>query len=89
LAGRQLRAFEEKWLGATPPAPGEMLQAPDFSAVADFNPTVTAIQKMDTLPFRPKQLLPLVIAALLPFLPVAAIEIPLQEILVQVLKMLK
>jgi len=54
-----------------------------------LQPTVTAIQKMDTLPFRPKQLLPLVIAALLPFLPVAAIEIPLKEILVQVLKMLK
>jgi hypothetical protein len=89
LAGRQLRAFEEKWLGASPPAPGEMLQAPDFSAVSDFNPTVTAIQQMNTLPFRPKQLLPLVVAALLPFLPVVAIEIPLKEMLLQVLKMLK
>ena len=89
LAGRQLRAFEEKWLGASPPAVGEMLQAPDFSAVADFNPTVTGIQKMNTLPFRLKQLLPLVVATLLPFLPVAAIEIPLKQILLQVLKMVK
>jgi hypothetical protein len=89
LAGRQLRAFEEKWLGASPPAAGEMLRAPDFSAVGDFNPTVTAIQKMNTLPFWPKQLVPLVIAALLPFLPVAAIEIPLKEILLQVLKLVK
>ena len=51
LAGRQLRAFEEKWLGASPPAPEEMLRAPDFSAVVDFNPTVVAIQKMNTLRF--------------------------------------
>jgi hypothetical protein len=32
---------------------------------------------------------PLIVAALLPFLPVAAIEIPLQEILRQVWKLVK
>jgi hypothetical protein len=89
LAGRQLRAFEDKWLGASPPAAEEMLRAPDFSAVIDFNSTVTAIQKMKTLPFWPKQLVPLVVAALLPFLPVAAIEIPLKEILSQIWKLVK
>ncbi len=89
LAGRQLRAFEEKWLGANPPAASEMLRAPDFSAVGDFSPTVTAMQKMNTLPFLPKQLVPLVVAALLPFLPVAAMEIPLKEILTQVWKLVK
>ena len=89
LAGRQLRAFEEKWLGANAPAPEEMLHAPDFSAVGDFNPTVTAMQKMNTLPFWPKQLVPLVVAALLPFLPVAAMEIPLAEILAKVWKLVK
>jgi hypothetical protein len=89
LAGRQLQAFEEKWLGTNPPAAEEILRAPDFSAVGDFNPTVTAIQKMNTLLFSPKQLVPLVVAALLPFLPVAAIEIPLKEILLQLLKLVK
>jgi hypothetical protein len=88
LAGRQLRAFEEKWLGPSPPAVGEMLRAPDFSAVGNFNPTVTAIQKMNTLPFWPKQLVPLVVSALFPYLPVAAIEMPLQEILSQLWKLL-
>jgi hypothetical protein len=89
LAGRQLRAFEEKWLGENPPPAADMLRSPDFSAVGDFNPTVTAMQKMNTLPFLPKQLVPLIVAALLPFLPVAAIEIPLQEILRQVWKLVK
>ena len=89
LAGRQLRAFEEKWLGCSPCEAGEMLQAPDFSAVCDFNSTVIAVQKMNTLPFWPKQLVPLAVAALLPFLPVAAIEIPLKEILAQIWKLVK
>jgi len=89
LAGRQLRAFEEKWLAGSGPAAGDMLRAPDFSAVCDFNTTVIAIQKMNTLPFWPKQLVPLLVAALLPFLPVAAIEIPLKEILSQIWKLVK
>jgi hypothetical protein len=87
LAGRQLRAFEEKWLGAKPPAAGEILREPDFSAVSDFNATVAAVQKMKTLPFGLKQLVSLAVAALLPFLPVVAIEIPLKEVLLQVLKL--
>jgi hypothetical protein len=44
---------------------------------------------MKMLPFLPKQLVPLVVAALLPFLPVAAIEIPLKEILSQIWKLVK
>jgi hypothetical protein len=83
-----LRAFEEKWLGASPPSREEMLREPDFSAVSDFDATVAAVQKMKTLPFGLKQLIPLAVAALLPFLPVVAIEIPLKEVLVQVLKLI-
>ena len=89
LAGRQLRAFEEKWLGVSPAASAEMLQSPDFSAVWDLNSTVTAMEKMNTLPFSPKQLVPLVVAALLPFLPVAAIETPVKDILWQMWKLVK
>ncbi len=89
LAGRQLRAFEEKWLSVRPAIGEDMLRAPDFSAVWDFNSTVTAVQKMNKLPFWPKQLVPLVLAALLPFLPVAAIETPVKEILLQVWKLVK
>ncbi len=89
LAGRQLRAFEEKWLAAGPGAAGEILQTPDFSAICDLNSTVTGIGKMNTLPFWPKQLIPLAVAALLPFVPVAAIEMPLKEIVLQVWKLVK
>lgn len=39
--------------------------------------------------FWPKELVPLAVAALLPFLPVMAIEIPLKEVLLQVLKLIR
>ena len=89
LAIRQLRAFEEKWLGTSPLGAEEMLQDADFSAVRDFNATVTAVQNMKTLPFKLKELIQLAVASSLPFLPVAAIEIPLKDILLQVFKLLK
>ena len=57
--------------------------------ISNATPTVAAIQKMNTLPFRPKQLVPLVIAALLPFLPVVAVEMHLKEILSQLWKLVK
>jgi hypothetical protein len=57
--------------------------------ISNATPTVAAIQKMNTLPFRPRQLVPLVVAAVLPFLSVAAIEMPLKEILSQLWKLLK
>ena len=89
LAGRQLKAFEEKWLGQSPAEAQEMLQAPDFSAVGDLTMTVKAIGKMNTLPFSWRQLAPLVVAALLPFVPVACIEVPVKEVLLRVLKLVK
>jgi hypothetical protein len=89
LAGHQLQRFDEKWLGGSPPDAGEMLRTSDFSAVGDLNLVVMNVRKVNTLPFWWKQLVPLVIAALLPFLPVAAIEVPVKEILLRVLKMVR
>ena len=51
--------------------------------------TVKTIGKMNTLPFSWRQLAPLVIAALLPFVPVACIEVPAKEVLLRVLKLVK
>jgi len=88
LSGRQLKAFEEKWLNQGPREAQEMLEAPDFSAVIDLSTTVANARSMSTFPFRLKQLVPLALAALLPFVPVAAIETPLTEILKQMMKLI-
>jgi hypothetical protein len=89
LAGRQLQAFEEKWWKQDCPGAGEMLSAADFSAVGDLGVTVATARNVNTFPFQLKQLVQLVVAALLPFLPVAAIETPVKEILTKMLHLIR
>lgn len=89
LAGRQLRAFEAKWLGDKSIEVDETFRAPDFSSVDHLNATVAAVHRMNTVPFLRKQLIPLAVAVLLPFVPVAAIEMPLDEIVSQVWQLVR
>jgi hypothetical protein len=60
--------------------------APDFSAVIDLNSLVSAAHKTKTLIER-FELIPLTIAALVPFALVAALELPIKEILTQLAKL--
>jgi hypothetical protein len=76
----QLRQFEQKWIGQSGQA--DMLEVQDFSAVIDLNETVNKVHQMTRLPFRRSQLLELIAAALLPFLPVLALQIPIKDLLV-------
>ena len=89
LAGRQLRAFEAKWLGEKSYEADETFRAPDFSSVDHLNATVAAVHRMNTLPFLRKHVIPLAVAVLVPFLPVAMMEMPFEEILAQLWKLLR
>lgn len=88
LSGQQLRQFEKKWLGAHFPADANILEVQDFSALSDFNTTVSKVHEMKLLPFRKIDILSLGLTAMLPFLPVVALEIPLKKILEQLLKLI-
>ena len=79
-AQEQVRQWEEKWLEHYRQA--DMLVVPDFSAVIDFNSTVDKVHQMKRLPLKRDQLLGLIAAALLPFLPVLALQIPIKDLLV-------
>jgi hypothetical protein len=61
----------------------DMLAVVDFSEASDLS---SRAQQIRLLPFRQKQVLPLVVALLL-FVAVLALEIPIEEILRQILKM--
>jgi hypothetical protein len=74
----QLRQFEQRWIGQSEQA--DMLQVPDFSAVIDLNSTVSTVHHMARLPFRRSQLLELMAATLLPFVPVLALQIPIEDL---------
>jgi hypothetical protein len=78
-AQEQLRQFEQKWVEDSRQA--DMLDVPDFSAVIDLNATVDKVHQMTRLPFHRNQFLGLIAAALLPFLPVLALQIPIKDLL--------
>ena len=87
LSHNQLRQFEQKWI-ASHEGEAEMLSVQDFSAVIDLMSTVDGALKMRIVPLRRQALQTLIIAVVLPFLPVAALEFPLEEILKQLLKIM-
>jgi hypothetical protein len=57
------------------------LDTQHYSAVCDFNGLIVNALQMKSLPFSLKDLLPLWIATIIPFVPVILIEIPFVEIL--------
>lgn len=71
--------FERKWLGR-PVADEEALGMPDFSAATDLNQVAGNVYQMKHLPIGIKDLGPLVLGSLVPFVPVALAAIPPAEV---------
>jgi hypothetical protein len=80
MAHHQLREFESKWLFKTS-SELSILEAPDFSTVADATSIVNKANTMRTIPFDPKAFIGFVVCIVLPFLPIVALKIPWVEIL--------
>ena len=72
----QLRQFEQKWIGQSRDT--NLLEVPDFSAVIDLSSTVDTVHEMSRFPIRGHALVELIVATLLPFLPVLALQIPIK-----------
>ena len=83
---RQRRQFDRKWMRAAPECT-DLLSVADFSEATDLSQILERVQLVKLLPFRHKQLLPLIVAALSPFVLVATLEFPVEEIAKQLLKM--
>ncbi|HEU4428761.1 MAG TPA: hypothetical protein VFT98_08405 [Myxococcota bacterium] len=88
LLGRHAQLFEQRWLGTRTPNDENLLGAPDVSAVADAYAVYDAVEKLRPLPVPLRALVPVALAAALPFVPVFAIEIPLQDLLKRILSAL-
>lgn len=76
--------FEEKWINDSNPDgvdDEEMLKAPDFSATADFYSVADNVYRMRIMPVDLKSLGIVIIVTLLPFLPVALLQLPFDTIL--------
>lgn len=81
--------FEGKWLRQRASADDTSLEVQDFSALTDLNSVTENVYAMRDVPFTLKDLVgPIVISAMLPFLPVALMAMPLMVILQAFVKLL-
>jgi hypothetical protein len=73
--------FESRWLSSPSAVSAEALAAPDFSATTDLYSITANAHGMGLVPLKLVQVVPLVIAVLLPFVPVVLVALPINEIL--------
>ena len=83
LASKMGREFERKWLGRADAVDDEALKMQDFSATTDLYSIVANLDNLRFFPLDFKMLQVLVVATLLPFVVVAFIALPLEQILDQ------
>ena len=76
--------FAARWLSGAPRS--ELLGSADIQSLADLGTTYReTIEKMQPLLFSPKDLILLVVVALLPAIPVLLFEVPAQQVLMRLL----
>lgn len=78
--------FEKKWLRSS--VQSDSLEAPDFSATIDLYSIVANIRSIRTVPMDWKSAAMLVVAALVPLIPVVLIAVPTEKIVQYVAKVL-
>ena len=82
------KQFEAKWLGNYEKYSTGALEASDFSATTDLYQVVSNVYQMSLLPFDLRSIVALVVATVLPFVPVAFIAIPFDVILKEIASLL-
>lgn len=77
------RAFDRKWIHDRANA-GEIVDAPDFSALTDIISSFRQLQEARIVPFGARPAIVIWCAAVIPMLPLVASTMPLDELLAQV-----
>ena len=85
LASHHGRYFEERWLRSEEPPDREILEAPDISSLADVQPGFDRVYRMRPFPIGRSEIVPIALAAALPYAPLALLVMPLSEILKKLL----
>ncbi len=75
------RRFEQRWLGRGPELDEDALGVQDFSATTDLYSIAANVRNMRLVPFDLRGLIPLLVATLLPFVPLLFALIPLRQVL--------
>lgn len=88
LATAHHEAFEARWIRTRETGGEELLGSPDPSSLADLGATFEAVRRMQTIPVDKQSFLMLAVAAAVPLLPFVALEIPLRDVVRQVVGIL-
>jgi len=88
LVARQGRLVRERWIKGHEVTGTGILEAPELGPVADVNSLYQPVEKMRPVPIGLPTLLGVLVPAVLPMLPVLAIEIPIKELLTGLIKTL-
>jgi hypothetical protein len=88
LAGAVGRELEKKWLDNRKSIDEGALDVPHFSATTDLYQVVSNVYQMKPFPINNQDLIALIVVTLLPFLPALLFEIPLNEILSDLVKVM-
>ncbi len=86
LATRVGRQFEDRWVGRDVPVTERVLDAPDFSATTDLFSVVSSVRESRLFLLDWSVVVPLVVAVLLPFVPLLFTLVRIDEILTFVWK---
>jgi len=78
---RHDRAFDEKWVKLPAAEQARLLGSPDVTSLADVALAYEHVERMQLIPFDKKAVVVLVVAALVPLIPLIGTTIPLAEIL--------
>ena len=81
LAADLGQRFESRWVKKGAEVSEDALEVPDFSAVTDAYSIVANVSSIRLVPIEPRETMILVLAALLPFVPLLLVTIPVADLL--------
>ena len=81
LAERYVREFDTKWLRGGAPADEPLVGSGDIQSLADLNNSFEVVRTMRVVPVTKEAVLRLVVATLVPLVPLALTMMPLEELL--------
>ncbi len=80
LASSYVNGFDKKWLGAGACPEEPLLGTPDLQSLADLANSINIVRNMSFVPVSPRLLTSLLIAALLPLVPLLLFKYPVAEL---------
>jgi hypothetical protein len=88
LGSRYVQEFEGKWIRGGAPKGEELLGSGDIQSLADLGNSFSTIQEMRAVPFGIRDVTPLVVASVVPLLPLLLSVFSPEELVMQLIKIL-